>query len=223
MALPSEAEEAASPGRLQAARDAYCATIFTGRLYGRLAPEARGMLSRAAVYGIPVTLEGLAAVAGGPGAAVREAAEQWRIFALAHRDVGHGYHDLWSVYGMLRGWLLAPERLNAEERRAAHVAAGDFLVELNRQDREGELGVNWVACLLEARAQYLAAGVLDKAREVTGQTSGFFIHQGLYAELRRLHEELLGLEVHLERLTGWGVPIWNGRNMSNHGTITSAH
>jgi CHAT domain-containing protein/AAA ATPase-like protein len=67
VALPSEAEEQAEPGRLQAARDAYCETIFTERLYGRLPPEAQRVLSQAAVYGLAVTLEGLAAVAGGPG------------------------------------------------------------------------------------------------------------------------------------------------------------
>ncbi|MEW5323924.1 hypothetical protein V2J23_18265, partial [Geobacillus thermoleovorans] len=70
VALPDAAEEQAQPGRLQAARDAYCETIFTGRLYGRLEAASRRMLSRCAVYGVPVTLEGLAAAAGEPVAAV---------------------------------------------------------------------------------------------------------------------------------------------------------
>jgi tetratricopeptide (TPR) repeat protein len=98
------------------------------------------------------------------------------------------------------GWLQA--RLAGEERRAAHVAAGDFLVELDRQDREGELGVTWVVCLLEARAQYLAAGVLEKASAVTGRIGGFYARQGLYAELERLNQELLRLEAHPNTL-GW--------------------
>jgi CHAT domain/AAA ATPase domain len=213
VALPSEAEEQAEPGRLQAARDAYCETIFTERLYGRLPPETQRMLSQAAVYGLPVTLEGLAAVAGTPVAAVREAAEQWRALALVHGDASGG-RDLWSVYGMLRGWLLA--RLSAEERRAAHVAAGDFLVELNRQDREGELGVSWVVCLLEARAQYLAAGVLEKARAVTGTINGFYVRQGLGAEIERLNQELLQLEAH-----GWGGRTWIGHSMGRRGPATS--
>jgi hypothetical protein len=174
VALPSEAEEHAEPGRLQAARDAYCETIFTERLYGRLPTEAQRTLSQAAVYGLAVTLEGLAAVAGTPVAALREAAELWRALALVHVDASGG-RDLWSVYGMLRGWLLA--RLDGEGQQAAHVAAGDFLVELNRQDREGELGVSWVVCLLEARAQYLAAGALEPARAVTGTISGFYVRQ----------------------------------------------
>ena len=169
--MPDAAAEAASPGALQAARDAYCETIFTERLYGRLSAAAQRMLSQAMVFGLAVTVDGLAAVAGVAAPAVREAAAQWRASALAHMNTGSG-RDLWSVYGMLRGWLLAPERLSAEDRRAAHLAAGGFLVELNRQDREGELGVSWVVCLLPARAQYLAAGTLDQARAVTGQISG---------------------------------------------------
>jgi tetratricopeptide (TPR) repeat protein len=199
VALPSAAEEQAEPGRLQTARDAYCETIFTGRLYGRLPAEAQRMLSQAAVYGLAVTLEGLAAVAGTPVAALREAAEQWRALALVHVDPGGG-RELWSVYGMLRGWLLA--RLDGDGQRAAHVAAGDFLVEQNQQDREGELGVSWVVCLLEARAQYLAAGALDQARAVTGQISGFYVRQGLYAEIERLNQDLLELEEHPDAL-GW--------------------
>jgi tetratricopeptide (TPR) repeat protein len=199
--LPDEAEETAVPGRLQAARDAYCETIFTGRLYGRLSGEARRMLSRAAVFGLAVTVDGLAAVAGMAVTVVQAAAAQWHTLALAHLDAA-GERNLWSIYGVLRNWLLAPERLPVAERLSAHLAAGDFLVDLDRQDRESELGVNWVDCLLEAGAQYLAAGALEKARAVTGRISGFYERQGLYGELERLNQKLLRLEVHPETL-GW--------------------
>ena len=80
------------------------------------------MLSQVAVYGLPVTLEGLATVAGTPETAVRQAAEQWRAAALVHMDRSGG-RDLWSVYGMLRSWLLAPERLALPAQQAARVAA----------------------------------------------------------------------------------------------------
>ena len=63
----------------------------------------------------------LAAVTGMPAGAVRAAAEQWRGLSLAHVD-GSGGRELWSVYGLLRSWLLAPERLSAEAVRAAHSA-----------------------------------------------------------------------------------------------------
>jgi hypothetical protein len=84
------------------ARDAYCETIFTERLYGRLSAAAQRMLSQAAVFGLAVTVDGLAAVAGVAAPAVREAAAQWRGSALAHMNTGSG-RDLCSVYGMLRG------------------------------------------------------------------------------------------------------------------------
>ena len=94
------------------------------------------MLTRAAVYGLPVTLEGLAAVAGASEAVVRQAAEQWRAAALVHVDRSRG-RDLWLVYGMLRSWLLAPERLEREALRVAQQAAGDFL------GGAGEKGPPW--------------------------------------------------------------------------------
>jgi len=102
--------------------------------------------------------------------------------------------ELWTVYGLLRGWLLAPERLPAEERRAAHQAAGDYLERVNKEDREGELGLGWVACLLEARAQYLAAGALEPARRVTDNICGAYLRRGLYGEIERLNVELLERE-----------------------------
>jgi hypothetical protein len=65
--------------------------------------------------------------------------------------------------------------------------------------------VTWLACLLEARVLYLVAGALDKARGVTGQVSGSYLRQGLYAELERLLTELLEREEHPETL------IWLAR------------
>jgi tetratricopeptide (TPR) repeat protein len=192
----AEAEQQ-EPGRLQAARDAYCEQIFTERLYGRLEPASQGMLSRAAVYSIPVTVEALAAAAGTTTEAVQREVEQWQRLALAHTDIGRG-RGLWTVYGMLRSWLLAAQRLSEAERKAAQLRAGDFVVGLSRQGRAGELGLNWVECLLEARAQYLAAGAFEQAREVTAQVSGFYISRGLYSEMERLNVELFGQEKHSE-------------------------
>jgi tetratricopeptide (TPR) repeat protein len=192
----AEAEQQ-EPSRLQAARDAYCEQIFTERLYGRLEPASQGMLSRAAVYSIPVTVEALAAAADTTAEAVQREVEQWQRLALAHADIGRG-RGLWTIYGMLRSWLLAAQRLSEAERKAAQVRAGDFVVGLSRQDREGELGLNWVECLLEARAQYLAAGAFEQAREVTAQVSGFYISRGLYNEVERLNVELFGQEKHPE-------------------------
>ncbi len=54
------------PGELQKLQDKYFGDIFAERLYSYLSPESQKALCRSAVYGVPVTLEGLAAVAGEP-------------------------------------------------------------------------------------------------------------------------------------------------------------
>jgi tetratricopeptide (TPR) repeat protein len=204
----------ASLSRLQDARDRYCEDIFTGRLYGALPDESRAWLSRAAVFAVPVPLAGFAAAAGAPVEALRAAAETWQRSALAYPEVARG--DLWSIYGTLRGWLTAPTRLPADQRRAAQEAAGDYLVEMERQDREGELGLSWVDCLLEARALYLAAGALEQAREVTDRISGVLVRRGLYGEIEHLGRELVELEEHPDPL------MWVARSLYHRGDLTAA-
>jgi len=179
------------PSVLRDARDAYCEDIFTARLYGNLSPDSRRALSRVAVYGVPVNLDGLAATAGEPVERLRAFTREWQDCALAYPERERAAKELWTTYGLLRSWLLAPERLAPDERREAHRAAGDFLRELDKQDREGELGLHWIAYLLEARAQYLAAEDYEQAAEVTARINGFLIAQGLYDEVVRLSEEML--------------------------------
>jgi tetratricopeptide (TPR) repeat protein len=127
-----------------------------------------------------------------------------------------GGEGLWQVYRLLRGWLLAPERLDPAERRAAHRAAGDFLRDLVQQKRQGELGLSWVDCLLEARGQYLAAGDWGPAREVTDLVSGFLVRRGLYDELARFNRELLAGEEHP------GPMGWVARSFFHRGDYASA-
>jgi tetratricopeptide (TPR) repeat protein len=200
--LPSMAE----PSALREARDRYCEEIFTARLYGYLSPDSQRALSQAAVYGVPVNFAGLEAVTGLPADTLRGFAREWQDYALAYPDA-----RLWRVYGLLRGWLLAPRRLAPDERRVAHLAAGDFLRDLEGQDREGELGLSWADCLLEARAQYLAAEDREKAREVTDRISGFLVTRGLYGEVVRLNEHLLTYEEHPSPMN------WIGRVYSEQG------
>jgi tetratricopeptide (TPR) repeat protein len=190
--VPSKAE----PSVLREARDRYCEEIFTARLYGYLGPDSQRALSRAAVYGVPINFAGLEAVTGLSADALRGFARQWQDYSLAHPEQERADGGLWTVYGLLRGWLLAPERMNPEERRAAHLAAGDFLRDLEGQDREGELGLSWGDCLLEARGQYLAAEENEQARTVTGRISGFLARRGLYGEVVRLNQDLLCHEEH---------------------------
>lgn len=154
--LPVDAEA----GELQKIRDKYFDDIFTERLYRYLSPESQIALSRSAVYGVPVTLEGLAAAAGGTLEGVETFANEWKDRAFVYQETGK---SLWFVYGLLRSWLLA--KCPPEERRNAHKAAGDFMVEMDQQNRDGELGLSWVDCLIEARFQYLQAEDCELARK----------------------------------------------------------
>jgi tetratricopeptide (TPR) repeat protein len=197
---------------LQAARDRYCETIIAARLYDVLSAEAQAALSRAAVFGVAVNLEALAAVSGQSIERLREHTRAWQQVALAYPERG----ELWAIYGVVRGWLMAAERLSDADRMEAHRAAGDFLRELVGQDQEGQLGLTWIDCLLEARAQYLAAGDLEQARAVTGHISGFLDRRGLYREIERLNQELLAYEEHVDTLK------WTGRAYLARGEYPAA-
>jgi tetratricopeptide (TPR) repeat protein/CHAT domain-containing protein len=196
----------ATAGVLQRERDEYCETIFTARLYGYLSAESQAALSRAAVYSVAVNVEGLAAVTGVSIDGVRGFLREWQNYALAYPDTERGADDLWSVYGLLRGWLLS--RLSDEERRTTHRTAGDFLYDMVKQNRASELGMNWVECLIEARAQYLDAGEFALAREATDHISLSLLRQGLYKDLESINREMLTYEAHS------GPMNWIGRAYS---------
>ena len=210
--LPAEA----APTVLAEMRDRYCEQIFAPRLYSHLPPESQRALSRAAVYDVSVNLEALGAVTGEATDKLRQLTREWQAYALAYPEHTPEAGELWTVYGLLRGWLLAPERLSLDERRATHRAAGDFLRDFEQQNREGELGLSWVDCLIEARAQYLAAAAYEEARSVTDRISGFLIGQGLHAELVRLNKQLLDYEEHP------GPMSWIGRSYSDRGDYATA-
>jgi tetratricopeptide (TPR) repeat protein len=180
--LPSKEK----PTLLQHARDRYCEDIFTSRLYGYLKFDSQKALCRVAVYTIPVNLAGMKALTGEPEEKLRSFTREWQDFALAYPE-----HELWTVYGLLRNWLLAPERLSHDDRKAAHKAAGDFLSEMVDKDRTSELGMHPLSVHLEARAQYMFAGDYENAAEITERISDFYRRQGLYREIQRLNEELL--------------------------------
>ncbi len=117
-----------------------------------------------------------------------------RTVPLSYQETGRSDAPLWFVYGLLRGWL--QERLSPDERKNAHKLAGDFLVGMDRQDLESELGLSLVDCLMEARYQYLQAKELELARIITDRLSGFLVQSGLYDGARQLNFELLNYERH---------------------------
>jgi tetratricopeptide (TPR) repeat protein len=208
--LPTDTES----GELQKLRDKYFADIFTERLYGYLIPESQKALCRSAVYGVPVTLDGLNVVAGGPLDKMQAFAQSWQDRAFAYAETDKSKKPLWIVYGLLRSWLLA--KLSPQERTDAHKAAGDFLVEMNRQDRRSELGLSGVDCLMEARSQYLQAKELRLAISVTDHLSGFLVRRGFYDGVRQLNAELLNYETDPSPMS------WIARTYINQGEYDSA-
>jgi tetratricopeptide (TPR) repeat protein len=210
--LPAEAE----PTVLAEMRDRYCEQIFAPRLYSHLPTESQRALSRAAVYDVSVNLEALAAVTGEATDKLRQLTREWQAYAFAYPEYKPEVGELWTVYGLLRGWLPAPERLSLDERHATHRAAGDFLRDFEQHNREGELGLSWVDCLIESRAQFLAASAYEEARSVTYRISGFLVRQGLHAELVRLNQQLLDYKEHP------GPMSWIGRSYLDRGDYATA-
>jgi tetratricopeptide (TPR) repeat protein len=182
--LPVDTEQ----GELERLRDEYFGGIFIDRLFGYLRLESQKALCRAAVYGVPATMEGLAAVAGVPLNDADAFARSWQDRAFAYQETGKSKEPLWIVYSLLRGWLLA--KLSPEERTDAHKAAGDFLYRLLKQGTETSLGLHWTDCLLEARNHYINGEDLNKARDATNTLSTYYLNTGNYKNSIDLHNEI---------------------------------
>ena len=181
-------------GELQNILDEYCEEIFTSRLYGYLSPESRTALSRAAVCGVAVNLEGIAAVTGESAETLRGFLREWQNHAFAYPDAERGAGELWAVYGLLKSWLL--ERLDPEDRKAAHERAGDFLNDILLKNRGGDFGTSPAEVSLEVRSHYLQAQNYEKARNTTDKISNIFMRLGLYDSVRSLNKDMLAYSEH---------------------------
>ena len=166
------------------ASGSFCDEI-TSRLYSSLSPDSRASLSSAAVYGVPINLDGLEAVTREPRERIKGLSEEWTKKALAFQ----GDNGLLVIRKELRFWLT--EQLSKEEAKQAHEAAGDFLDMAVKGKTCKELGLTKLECSLEARAHFLAAGVLEKAIEVTSRISATMMVRGFYGEVLRLNRKLL--------------------------------
>lgn len=162
----------------------FCDDI-TSRLYDSLSPDSRESLSRAAVYAVPINLEGLAAVTGAMQERIKDLSDEWTKKALSFREDS----GLLVIRKELRVWLT--EKLSKGEAEQAHEAAGDLLCIAVKGKTCEELGLTNLECLLEARAHFLAAGVLQKAIGVTSRISAMMMARGFYGEVLRLNRELL--------------------------------
>ncbi len=177
--------DSASAGELQKIRDQYFQDIITERLYSYLSPESQGALCRAAVFTVPVNLEGFSVVSGVGQESISSLAGEWADRAFAYRNPER---PTWTVYGLLRPWLLS--KLSHEVRKKSHKAAGDFLMKIEKDDRLSEIALSRPDCLMEARSQYLQGEALDQARDITALLSEFLVRRGFYDAVRHLNFEL---------------------------------
>jgi tetratricopeptide (TPR) repeat protein len=196
-AVPSEGESLCS---LRQRYEEYLYLIGTNMLYSNLNEASRRVLSHAAVYSGPMTRNAIAAITSSTVKQIEDYTEEWRHSAIAYSEPGIA--EAWSIYGTLRRWLMGPERLPAEERQRAQQAAADYLVSLHKEQREGELHLSLESCLRKARAHYLSAGVINKAREVTDRLTKFLMIRGEYIEVECLNREILQREEHPDP-AGW--------------------
>jgi len=189
--LPEESE----PGKLQELRNEYFEKIITTRLYNDMQPQERKALSRFAVYGISVNLDALVSVCAESREALSRFIASWQERAFVYLDAGRtGSGQLWTIYGLMRGWLM--EQLTSEEKKHAHMDAGDFLWDLNQKDKGRSLNLDPIAMLYEIRAQYMLACNFDRARSATNQISRILLRRGIYEELKQVNQELYNCVPH---------------------------
>jgi len=195
-----ELPDSASGSELQRVRNKYFQDIIIERLYGYLTPESQRALCRAAVYGVPITLDGLAAVADDHLEKIQAFAQCWSDRAFAYQEAQQTAVPLWIVYGLLRRWLL--DKLSPKEQKVAHKSAGDFLAKIEKQNRDAELGLSSVDCLMQARSQYINAMDIKHARNLTNRLANSLILTGFYDSVRQLNAEILHYEKHSSSM-GW--------------------
>jgi len=174
-----------SAGELQKIRDRYFLDIITERLFSYLSPESQGALCRAAVFTVPVNLEGFSAVSGVPQQRMSGLAGEWRNRAFVYHDPEK---SIWTVFGILRVWLFS--KLSVEDQEVAHKAAGDLIYRLLKQRNEASLGLNWIDCLLEARNHYVMGRDINKARGATNTLSTFYLYTGNYKNVININDDI---------------------------------
>ncbi len=216
--LPAEETD---ENRLRQIRDNYIEEIFLRRLYELLEPEAsRTALCRAAVYTIPMTIEGYAAAAGADETDVREWIDEWqRRTFVTPVDGDDAAPDRWTVPTLLRTWLL--QQVSEDKRTEAHQAAGEWLVEVYDADREeSHLGLHFLEVDLEARSRFLQSGEFERAQAITDRVSDLFVGRALYDDVIRLNKEMIEYKTHPRPLN------WLGRAYSSraeYGNAADAH
>jgi tetratricopeptide (TPR) repeat protein/Mrp family chromosome partitioning ATPase len=128
-----------SAGPIASSRDEYFHRIVVPRLWNARSPGARDLASRLALSELPLPADAVAAFADEPAAALLECSR----YGIVSELPGTNLPTLYAVPGLLRPWMIAPERLDAEAARATHRHLANF----------------WKVCLESDRAREFRVGV----------------------------------------------------------------
>jgi tetratricopeptide (TPR) repeat protein len=133
--------EGGEPGALGEARETYLQRVQITRLYKALPSASRAVVCRVAVSELPLSQDAIDSLVGDHSENVERGLEEGVSLGLLQRLEEAPLPPLYQVPGLLRRWLLAPERLSEEDARAAHQKLAAFWRSSYETDREQELRV----------------------------------------------------------------------------------
>ncbi len=152
---------------LEEARQHYCEQIMIPRLYGLLASAAQSLASRLAVSELPLPADGLARVAELSEVEAVTAAETAANYGIVQVFAEPGKPTLYHVPGLIRTWLMAPERFSEEAHKAVDASLAKFWKESLESNRANELQVSIDMGLHSCRTHAGQAGRIEEFRWAT--------------------------------------------------------
>ena len=152
-----------SAGPIASTRDEYFHRLVLPRLWDARSPGARDLASRLALSELPLPADAVTALADEPGAALAECSRYGIVSELLETDLP----TLYAVPGLLRSWMTAPGRLDAEAARATHRHLAHFWKTCFESDRERQLRVGVDTELSACREHSRLGGDPDTFRWAT--------------------------------------------------------
>lgn len=215
---PSEDEQ----NELREIREQYIENLFIRDLYHAVEPEAsRDALCRAAVYTIPMTIEGSAAAAGVEESDVQNWIQEWqRRTFVTPVETKDASPDWWTIPTLLRLWLL--KQLPEEERTEAHRAAGEWLESkravssIDEINEQIEVDEKFLENVLEERRQFIKGQAPNQSLEANHFASMILSGRGNHREVIKLNRELLELTIDPSLFN------WCGRALAATGQLEEA-
>ncbi|HMH48714.1 MAG TPA: tetratricopeptide repeat protein [Candidatus Acidoferrum sp.] len=124
-----------SAGPIAPSRDAYFHRIVLQRLWDACSPGARDLASRLALSELPLPPDAVAGFAHESETALAECSRYGLVSELPDTNLP----TLYAVPGLLRPWMTAPERLDAQAARATHRYLAHFWKTCFESDRGRQL------------------------------------------------------------------------------------